>query len=887
MKSAIKFAEKVIGYSWDHFSLDSLLRRRSLLPLNNFYFLKNFTELQENRGIVGLLLAKAAGIAESCPTLNWSLRQGPAILPKQYILAETLELLLWACKHRSFAYQPISELILQEAFYNLEFIGHNEILHPIKSTITSAFECKNWQFDFEDIRKITDEEGCVRTWEQKIISRTAAITANAYSSLMLLAQHSQSVRTNAYEFGENFSLALHLNYEINYNYSNYRNETLTANLPLLLFLHSNQHLIDTIKENRNCSLTTFKIQSEISKNSNRIEEVFAKNKFTEFNVVSTNGGRYDVYVNERIRKSVYWCETPLPVRRCLWFYRYENQSNFTPYTEDFADYLEETYKEVSLSNKWHQKVDFGDQSQFFIFNGPNSGIHYHVELCSFDEWNDVSDSHFKRRHVRRGVQDFDIDQEESDKVDHLVFLVHGVGSVCDFKFRGLTEVVDDFRSISLSLAKIHFKDEISTNKMGRVEYLPVSWHTALHGDATGIDDRLKLITLQSIPKLRNFSNDTILDALFYTSPVYCQTIIDAVASEMNRLYKLFKTRNSYFNGSIAVVGHSLGSLILFDILAHQTTTNSVIKKVHDEEVKDLKSLLHFLNLSSYLDNFQKRNINLPLLSTFSDAEFEELGIPSIAIKAIREYFENVKNEKQIPPECNARKSSINSISYNFGSPGTGHPFIQYPQLDFNPQCFFALGSPIAMFLTVRGVETLKEDFKLPTCPHMFNIFHPFDPIAYRIEPLINSSFSNVKPVLIPHHKGRKRMHLELKENLYKVGSGLKHKVFESFKSTWNSINDFARRQRRSFPSIAEAQENNEQDTNNEQRSDELEAPDATENLTIGQLNSGRRIDYVLQEAPIEFFNEYIFALASHACYWESEDTALMLLKELYSLSSKR
>lgn len=38
-------------------------------------------------------------------------------------------------------------------------------------------------------------------------------------------------------------------------------------------------------------------------------------------------------------------------------------------------------------------------------------------------------------------------------------------------------------------------------------------------------------------------------------------------------------------------------------------------------------------------------------------------------------------------------------------------------------------------------------------------------------------------------------------------------------------------------------------------------------LPLGVLNGGRRIDYVLQEAPLEFFNEYLFALSSHVCYW--------------------
>ena len=65
----------------------------------------------------------------------------------------------------------------------------------------------------------------------------------------------------------------------------------------------------------------------------------------------------------------------------------------------------------------------------------------------------------------------------------------------------------------------------------------------------------------------------------------------------------------------------------------------------------------------------------------------------------------------------------------------------------------------AMFVTVRGIDRLGEDFILPTCPRFFNIFHPYDPVAYRIETLIDAKMVDVPPVLIPHHKGRKRMHI--------------------------------------------------------------------------------------------------------------------------------
>lgn len=48
-----------------------------------------------------------------------------------------------------------------------------------------------------------------------------------------------------------------------------------------------------------------------------------------------------------------------------------------------------------------------------------------------------------------------------------------------------------------------------------------------------------------------------------------QTIISTVAHELNRLYKIFLQRNPTFQGQVSLGGHSLGSLILFDLLAHQ------------------------------------------------------------------------------------------------------------------------------------------------------------------------------------------------------------------------------------------------------------------------------------------------------------------------------
>lgn len=126
------------------------------------------------------------------------------------------------------------------------------------------------------------------------------------------------------------------------------------------------------------------------------------------------------------------------------------------------------------------------------------------------------------RTVKRGIDEFNIEDGEPEQVDHLLFMVHGIGAACDLKFRTIQEVVDDFRANSLQLVQSHYRNSCDKGEVGRVEVLPISWHSELHSKDTGIDEKLKAITLESIPKLRNFTNCTLLDILFYTSPMFCQ-----------------------------------------------------------------------------------------------------------------------------------------------------------------------------------------------------------------------------------------------------------------------------------------------------------------------------------------------------------------------------
>ncbi|XP_076006983.1 triacylglycerol hydrolase DDHD2 [Genypterus blacodes] len=653
--------------------------------------------------------------------------------------------------------------------------------------------------------------------------------------------------------------------------------------------------------------------------SDNLENAYASGGDKEQFVVAVNGERYDVRVSERMRYAVYWDQAPTEVRRCTWFYKGDKDTRFMPYPEDFSNSLEDAYMIAVTLNEWKKKLDF-PSGETVILHNPKLMMQYQP-IGLQDEWISSPSEQTRPRTVKRGVENIpvEIPDGEPEKVDHLVFMVHGIGPACDLRFRSIIQCVNDFRSASLSLLDSHYTRAQQEGKVGRVEFLPVNWHSALHGDATGVDEDIQRITLPSISRLRHFTNDTLLDLFFYNSPTYCQTIVDTVASEINRLHTLFRQRHPEFKGTVSVVGHSLGSLILFDLLTNQRTGSEEVARegVPCDEPSpltcdSLEQTLFRLGLQQYLPTLQGENLDLESLALCQDSDLKDLGIPLGPRKKILNYI----RRKWVPEDCKVgtvllppglqappnaslagdlhgmtpeeshfhRAQSVTSaVDYEYFDMGIGQVSIEYPQLAFFPQTFFAFGSPIGMFLTVRGLKRIDPNYTFPTCKSFYNIYHPYDPVAYRIEPMIVSEV-DLEPMLIPHHKGRKRMHLELKDSLTRMGMDLKNNVLGSLRTAWQS---FARLPVAALPPVDAGDstiEDNLQETQGlceEAEPSLLEEETDQHEIKVGMLNGGRRIDYVLQEKPIESFNEYLFAIQSHLCYWESEDTALLLLKEIY------
>ena len=382
-----------------------------------------------------------------------------------------------------------------------------------------------------------------------------------------------------------------------------------------------------------------------------------------------------------------------------------------------------------------------------------------------------------------------------------------------------------------------------------------------------------------------------------------------------------------FKGECSVIGHSLGSLILFDLLSGQSedlpekTSQSLKEDTGDpgdfdvkmprwEKDLSIEDVFSKLEITDHLSTFTDQGIGIAELETCSEDDLKEAGLPLGPRKRLLSYLNKKAKRRSGFDEFQA-SSVARQVSYNvgfivhfnnkvfsfnylqFGPAGTGQPSVRYPILDIKPKGFFALGSPIGkkrcypiialvqracfsgMFLAVRGIDNLGRDFQFPTCKMFFNIFHPYDPVAYRIESLVDTELADVRPYLVPHHMGRKRMHLELKETMTRMGADIKQKVMDSLKATMGAVYSMA--------GTITGQEL-EQEVEKEMREQEQARSESPVQVAVleSQLNSGRRIDFVLQEAPLESFNEYVFAVTSHLCYWESEDTSLMIIKEIYS-----
>lgn len=135
-------------------------------------------------------------------------------------------------------------------------------------------------------------------------------------------------------------------------------------------------------------------------------------------VVVTDGGRFEVNLEARRRSSVYWSSGTSAVRRCSWFFKNPNgtETNLIPFDEDIAEFMESEYEKAVVNNSWNHRVELPNSGEFLVMKDPST-LEYHQMGQTLV--------------VKRGVDEFVIDDGEEASVDHLIVFISSFGDKID------------------------------------------------------------------------------------------------------------------------------------------------------------------------------------------------------------------------------------------------------------------------------------------------------------------------------------------------------------------------------------------------------------------------------------------------------------------------
>uniref|UniRef100_A0A8C6PU38 DDHD domain containing 1 n=1 Tax=Nothobranchius furzeri TaxID=105023 RepID=A0A8C6PU38_NOTFU len=605
--------------------------------------------------------------------------------------------------------------------------------------------------------------------------------------------------------------------------------------------------------------------------------------------VCVRGGLYEVDLKERKCCPVYWKQQDhIPVMRGQWFI----DGTWLPLEEEESDQIELEH----LNHFRGQQMQDTFETDLVVKTvDSKDAIHSHklsrthVDWHSVEEvylYSDATTSKIARTvtqklgfskasssgtRLHRGYVEEASPEDRPPHTTHVVFVVHGIGQKMD---QG--RIIKNTAMLREGVRKMEER-HFSEHNDEHVEFLPVEWRSKLTLDG----DTVETITPDKVRGLRDLLNSSAMDIMYYNSPLYRDEITKGLTEELNRLYSLFCSRNPEFEergGEVSIVSHSLGCVITYDIMTGWDPVRFCLQELCAvEEEQDL-----------HWTSYEERQL------------VDQLKLTRNRLRELENQLVKLEASKPSAP----------------------------PALKFKVENFFCMGSPLAVFLALRGIRpgtSCHQDHILPTsiCNRLFNVFHPTDPVAYRLEPLILKHYSNVAPVQIhwcsatnPTHYDEirptflnpvkdpasdtesipspstspvlpRKHYGESITSLGKasilgaasIGKGIGGILFSRF-SRSNSQPSVSL----GLEGVVNAEEEEEKRSES-QSSYGLSTMTRPTSPTIESLELERRIDFELREGLVE--SRYWSAVTSHTSYWCSHDIALFLLTFIYKQNEKQ
>ncbi|PIC41285.1 hypothetical protein B9Z55_008755 [Caenorhabditis nigoni] len=296
-------------------------------------------------------------------------------------------------------------------------------------------------------------------------------------------------------------------------------------------------------------------------------------------------------------------------------------------------------------------------------------------------------------------------------VGHLVFATHGIWN--DGNPQGIVE------SAKLLNRGINQKTEPGQG----VVVIPIHWRTGLRKhDCPPSKIIPKMVKmgkfLSSIPLVNEQIKKYIEDVQKYECKECAPMIRKVVITKIKEMHAKFQHWNPTFKGTVSLLGHSLGSVICYDIL---TMEDDLLKPKEDDLLKPKEDDL----LKPKEDDLLK-----PKEDDLLKPKEDDL------LKPKEDDLLKPKEDDLLKPKEDDQPE-----------PKEDDLLKPWPKMEK----FFAIGSPLATFIDDRGDEAKTVFRNAVKNMDVYNIFHRKDTIADRLERIIHSDNEKEPPVTLSSH----------------------------------------------------------------------------------------------------------------------------------------
>ncbi|XP_022613390.1 membrane-associated phosphatidylinositol transfer protein 2-like isoform X5 [Seriola dumerili] len=252
--------------------------------------------------------------------------------------------------------------------------------------------------------------------------------------------------------------------------------------------------------------------------------------------------------------------------------------------------------------------------------------------------------------------------------------------------------------------------------------------------------------------------------LLATSAPQYQDAVATVIARANQVFADFikSLDGSAFSGQVCLIGDCVGGILGFDALcsSNQTVNESQnssrrgsVVSVQDQDLLSPGIIVNSGHGSSSPTlegsrHLSRSNIDIPragddtkrqLPRKRSDSSTYELD----TIKQHQAFLSSLHSSVLRNDAASRRSSS--STMLDGGSLG---------KFDFEVSDFFLFGSPLGLVLALRKtvIPMLDVAQLRPACQQVYNLFHPADPSASRLEPLLERKFHLLPPFNVPRYQ---------------------------------------------------------------------------------------------------------------------------------------